>query len=63
MPVSGVPKAQAQHFELAFSYATRLHLPAHQRTDLPEPGVPEEAAHIHPKMLLIELTLTQGPST
>ncbi len=35
-------------------------LPAHQRTDLPEPGLPEKAAHIHPKMLLIELTLTHG---
>jgi hypothetical protein len=41
-----MPKAQAQHFELALLHATRMHLPAHQRTDLPESGVPEEAAHM-----------------
>jgi hypothetical protein len=43
--------------------AAGLHLPANQRTDLHERNMPEEAAHIHPKMLLIELTLTQEPYT
>jgi hypothetical protein len=46
MPVAGVPKAQAQHFELALLRATGLHLSANQRTDLHERNMPEEAKHM-----------------